>query len=113
QLMLQLGQPREALRLLQRIGQNFVTEGDNRLRLRYHVLMMRAQHAQRRAAAATHHLHSAVEIARSSGLRRAIREDARHLVDIHAALSSNLRTMPTSTERYITDVLQLTPRATG
>jgi LuxR family maltose regulon positive regulatory protein len=104
QLTMHLGQPRETLGLLKRLDPAFIAEGENRQRLRYHVLMMRAQHALRRPAAAVTHWLNAIEIAQNSELRRAIREDARHLLDIHDALSARIPTVPGDTGTLLADL---------
>lgn len=117
QLMLELGQPREAQRHLARMPAAFIGRASNRLRLRHHVLLMRTHHAQRRTGAALAHLREAVEIARLGGLLRQMLEDAHRVVDILANCTAAAHALPDSAMRYVDEVLkplikpQLAPQA--
>lgn len=107
-LMLQLGQPREALNYLQRLDIDCIERSDARLQFRYHMLNLRVHFSQGRWAAASSHLCTATAVARRSGLQRQLRENAALVHELRAALSSSSRRLPSDVIDYLDRVLPVT-----
>ncbi|GEM_PF-1141744 len=106
ELMLEIGRPRQALVLLDQVNKAFLQDADNRLRIGFHLLAMRAAFAARRFNAAVQHMQTGVDLARQSGLIRRILDGRAHVLEVFDWSLRNGRQSPPAIAAYVRSVLQ-------
>lgn len=106
ELMLAIGRPRQAQALLDQVNKSFVEDADNRLRIGFHLLAMRAAFGARRFNSAVEHMQTSVEMARLSGLVRRILDAREHVLAVFDWSTRNGRQPPPRIAAYIKSVLR-------
>lgn len=106
QLMLELGRPRDAVQLLERINKAWLEDADHRLRFDFRVLALRAAQGLRRYNAAFEHMQAAIDIARRSGLVRRALDARQHLIIVFDGAVRQGRSLPLRLQEWIEGTLR-------
>lgn len=106
QLGIELGRPRDALALLDRIDPQFLGSADVRLRFGYHALAMRCAFVLRRYNGAFEQMQAVVTIARNSGLLRRAMDQRIFILDVADWAARSGRKLPVYITDYIDEALR-------
>ncbi len=106
ELMLAIGRPRQAQALLDQVNKPFLEDADNRLRIGFHLLAMRAAFGARRFNSAVEHMQTSVEMARQSGLVRRILDARDEVLTVFDWTIHNGRQLSPRLATYIKSVLR-------
>ena len=106
ELLLAIGRPRQAQSVLDQVNRSFLDGAENRLRIGFHLLAMRAAFGARRFNAAAQHMQASLEMARQTGLVRRILDAREDVLAVFDWTMRNGRQPPPRLAAYVKTVLR-------